>query len=198
MLYFNLFPRTGGSFLANLCSNVIQTEIAVIREPEKYKENINQVVVFRNPYNAISSLIDRARYQNFLKNKNSSWTNGIEKEIESRNDEYIRFIDLAIENFLNLHTGIFENVMENPIDFLKAAANRFDLKIKERSDALDFAVESLNSFHSAGQPIDYGHYVREKDSNRLLIEETVKNAECLKKSFDRYKIFAEMVKNDSN
>lgn len=198
MLYFNLFPRTGSSFLATLCSNVLRTEIAVIREPDRYKDHINQVVLFRNPYDTISSLIERTRNQGFLENENISWTNGIEQEIEYRNDDYIRFIDLAIENFSNLHTGVFEDVMQNPVDFLKTAGSRFDIKIIENQNPIDIALDSLQGMHVEGKSINFGHYIREKNENRLLIEQAVKNAECLKKSFEKYQIFAGMVKNDSN
>lgn len=197
MIYFNLFPRTGSSFMATLCKHVLDSEITVIREPEKYKDNINQVVIFRNPYNTISSLIDRSRYHSFLKDENTSWTAGIDEEIKSRNHEYIKFIDLAIENFSNLQTGIFEDVIANPIDFLKKTGKRFDLNIIERPNPIETALEELKNMHSQGEDINYGHYVREKDKNRLQVEEAVRSSEFLKKSFEKYQIFAEMVKTSN-
>lgn len=198
MIYFNLFPRTGSAFFANLSQEVLKTSRLVIREPERYKDNINQVVVFRNPYDTISSVIDRTRHSAALRENNMYFADQVEKDIEYHNLEYLKFINLAIENFSNLHTGIFEDVMQDPVSFLKAAGNRFNIEISENPNAVEKAINLLKTKHTSEAARDFGHYIRPKDETRLLIEGNVDKAQCLKESFEKYKIFAGMVENDLN
>jgi len=193
MIYFNLFPRCGSAFLATLSSYILDSEVKVIREPDKYKDKINQIVVFRDPFKTLSSVIERSRYTSFLQNKSISWTSGLDQEIEYHNKEYIRFIDLALDNFSNLYCGVFDQVMTDPVSFLKKAGTTFNLKTFDNVDAVEMTISTLKNRHKSDSPTDYGHYLRDKDMNRLLIEESVTGSKCLDESFDKYKRFVEMV-----
>ncbi len=184
MLYINQYPRSGGVFLSHLSSFVLDTQTKVIRDPNRYSDDINQISVFRDPYSVIPSII----YRNIDKDFTESMVNGA---VSFHLSTYFEFLESASKNINLLYIADFDSVMKNPVDFLHKVADRYSILKVDTENAVNKTKDLMINNGLASEK--GGHIPRAMENSRTMIEEIVSHNTEIKIAHERFKNLMEAV-----
>jgi hypothetical protein len=176
MLTFNSYPRSGNVFFSVFAGQIINTEISAIHDPDKYSEK-GQIAIFRNPYESIASRCNRNAYGGQL---DLNVTDKISEYVQ----EYVLYVQKALENKDALYICDFESMKKNPEAEAIKIAKHFGVSFRYNKDAMSYT----ENFMKEGLMTKWdGHMPREKDEMRLKIEDVVNKSSQLELAYSAYK-----------
>lgn len=196
-LVFNSFYRSGNIFLFLLSRRMVHYNVGAQHEPSLFLDlDVRNVVMFRNPYDCIASVIVKRRVDFGTSLPEFLESGEIENDIISAAKEYINYIKETEKNFNNIYVGNFETMIKDPIGEIKKICKFFKLSIKTDfnynmnkiySEIEKEMYESPGPAGSINLMTDHdGHLPREKTKERLRVEEYVKNSSIVKECYDLY------------
>lgn len=197
-LIFNSYYRSANVFLSFLSNRLGNFSSTTNHDPEIYSDKTKkQVVMFRNPYDCIPSLIVKRRVDSDVQLPTFSNPFGVEIDITRAAQEYIYYTEKAKENFDNIYVGHFETMIKDPIYEIKKIAKFFNLQVATINSSFEEIYEEIRqSMLSQPGPVNAenlltshdGHMPREKTEERLAVEQYVKNCDLsiMKECYDAY------------
>jgi hypothetical protein len=183
-LVFNSVPRSGQVFLSTIAGYAFHMPISSAHLPEIFVvKDLYHVSIFRNPYDAIASLLNKLReHSNFL---TRSGELDIETPVLRAIETYDQYLDSVINNLDNVCVILFEDLEKDYQKVIKTISDRFSLAVNNGYE--DRIVLDKNSPTWADK-YD-GHIPREKDEVRLQIEKQVSSMESVHSLNERYQAF---------
>jgi len=189
-LIFNSYYRSGNVFLGFLfskLSNYPQTQHHIT---ELYSDtDVKNVVMFRNPYDSISSVIIKRRVDSKVDLPSLDNDFDLSFEIDSLSEEYLHYVKEAQDNFNQIYVGHFETMIQDPIAEIRKICKFFNLTFLEPNKSFEelyneIKEELFNREGPAGaenlMTAHDGHMPREKIEARILVDQLVKESNSLK------------------
>lgn len=207
-LIFNSYYRSANVFLCLLAKRMINYPATTNHDPKLYSEKSNKnVVMFRNPYDAIASSIVKRRTDGGSPLPTIDNSFGIEGEISILAQEYLDYAAEAQKNFDNIYIGNFERMIEDPYLEMKKIAKFFKLTLNDEFDKSfeEAYAEIEEEMHNTSNEIQPtlmtshdGHLPREKTESRLIVEKYVNdsNLSLLKDCYQVYETMKYTVLSD--
>lgn len=192
-LIVNAFPRSGSVFFASAINMAgIQGDVmmASLHLPHIIdNDRLLSAVVFRNPYDAIAShtyMRFRQHNPDFGDLNNEANIDVIKFYLE----DYMTYVNYALESkdkdFLYLVN--FEKMISDTVGEIDNMCNKFNLEYRNKISN-DEVYSNIKDNFTRGNLMDdaQGHMPREKDSNRLKVEEFVNNLSFIEDVYTEYK-----------
>jgi len=182
-------------FLSTVAGRAFSLEsgISAAHMPEIFHvKEIYNVSVFRDPSDAIASLINKNREHAQVVEEDGRvdeyyFNYSLDRSIKT----YINYLDSAEANFDNIQVVPFDDLSKDYRAVINQISIRYPLPIKEGyEEELDFSpADPMWS-----DKFD-GHLPREKDSVRLGIERLVSESNALTELSDRYRALIERARH---
>ncbi len=183
-LVFNSVPRSGQVFLSHVAQKAYHMPISTAHLPEIFVvKELYHVSIFRNPSEAIASLLNKLREHSVFPEKNGKLD--IETSVIRAIETYDKYIDSVVNNLDNVHVILFEELKKDYKTVISSISNRFSLVVNEGYE--DRVV--LDKTSPVWADKYDGHIPREKDELRLKIEEQVSSMESIHSLNERYNAF---------
>ena len=171
-LVFNSYPRSGNVYLSHIASSILGIDVTAVHLPQIYVvKDIYQVAIFRNPVDAIASLLYKrsaGSLENMLRPE------VIDDQIKSEVQEYLLYVESVVKNLDHLHIVDFNNLKDNPLKEVIDISNKFNI------DPINgLSISQLTSDHVQVERSELwsedhdGHLPRPKSGGRIKIEEIV-------------------------
>jgi hypothetical protein len=137
MILINSYPRSGNNYAQLACRTFLDEDFDINHEPRILNNKSDQIVILRNPYEAIASNVERFALDD--KSMNLDYTIGI--PVEQNADYYInKYIAMNIqvyELFLDYLEDVddstlvvnFNQMVEDPEDFVRNVSKFFGCSI---------------------------------------------------------------------
>jgi hypothetical protein len=181
-IIYNSFPRSGNVYSGLLSRYFFDSMYATVHIPEIFSvKELDNVVIFRKPEDAISSLINKQSMSSI-----NLEINEITNLAISNSELYRSYMSYAKINKDNIYIGKFEDLITNTVNHFENVAKKFDRKL-----SLDYESKFKNAQFSGKLWEDKydGHIPREKDEVRLDIEEKVGSLNIIKELNKEYEEF---------
>jgi hypothetical protein len=210
-LVVNAFPRSGSVFFANVLSvnGVYGAQTTSFHLPHIIgNENVDTIVVIRNPYECISSLL--YKNHNPSENHNCDKIDICYKNIVSESDqmmdihlsEYLLYVNKCLEHngSKNLYIVDFNEMQsDSGLVFQKVAAKfglkyNYDNSKQKTGREIDDIVKNRMLAYGLMTDND-GHMPREKTDLRHRVDSYINELESLKPVYDQYKYLIDNIKN---
>lgn len=168
-LIFNSFPRSGSVYQRSNSQYFLDNKnltTSVVHIPEIFNvEDVCNIIIFRKPEDAISSLIMKQMEPKEIINSRELYNMA-----EHMSKNYQKFMIYAEESKDNIYIGQFDNLINNTVEHFEKISKRFNLTLKD-----DYAENFLNRELPSNALEDKygGHLPRPKDIVRLNIEENL-------------------------
>jgi hypothetical protein len=181
---FNSVPRSGQVFLSNIAQRAYYMPISSAHLPEIFGvKELYHVSIFRNPSDAIASLLNKLREHSTFLEKNGRLD--IDFPVAKAIETYDKYINAVINNLDNVHVVRFEDLVRDYRQVIEGISNRFSLVSNKGYDD-QIVLDKLSPIWSDKYD---GHMPREKDDIRLRIEEQVSSMSIVHDLADRYNAF---------
>ena len=185
MITINSYQRSGNVFFSLSIYSLTGISVRALHDSNLYYDHLTpQVAIFRNPVDAISSKIYKDLDEHILNNTNHmSELDIIQRELKFDVEEYKKYVIDAMSNKKNLVIISFNDIkFDSDVISLKVLSH-FKIKLREKK-----VGKSMKELMTDEKLVDKysGHLPREKDENRLLIEEIVRDSEDIKEAIDAY------------
>lgn len=187
-LVVNSYPRSGSVFLGKSLQEY-KVDVAYLYSlhlPYLHdNENINTIVIFRDPYECIASHVYMM----------SNREGGISRD----NEQLMKFITTCVRNYMlyidyyiknkdrqHVYGTTFENMKANTHKVCVEILEQFKYHYDKNAVTSDKSVER-QLFEMKKMGDRDGHMPREKTSSRLELEQFIKGLDILDEAFQKYK-----------
>jgi LPS sulfotransferase NodH len=192
-LIVNAFPRSGSVFFASALNMAgIQEDVmmASLHLPHIIdNDRLMSAVVFRNPYDALAS----HTYMRFRQHNPSFGDLDTEPNkdvIKFYLEDYMTYVNYALENKGKgfLHIVDFEKMTTDTVGEINSLCEKFNLTYRNKISNEQIFSDIKNNF-TRGNLMDdaQGHMPREKDSDRLKVEEFINKLSFIEEAYLEYK-----------
>lgn len=184
-LIFNSFPRSGSVYQRSNSQYFLDNKnltTSVVHIPEIFNvEDVCNIIIFRKPEDAISSLIMKQMEPKEIINSRELYNMA-----EHMSKNYQKFMIYAEESKDNIYIGQFDNLINNTVEHFEKISKRFNLTLKD-----DYAENFLNRELPSNALEDKygGHLPRPKDIVRLNIEENLSKMGFIQEVNELYEEF---------
>lgn len=175
-IVFNSFPRSGNVYLSNLFGRafILNDGVSAVHIPEIFQvKEITNISIFREPAQAIASLINKAReHTDIVSHDGKINKTHFDNLLARSSTEYIKYVDFANRYFDNIHIVPFSLLSSDPASVVNMLSSKLSLEVKE-----DYAQYLIPNQSEPRWSDKYdGHFPRPKDEARLQIEELVQSS----------------------
>jgi hypothetical protein len=194
-MIINSNPGSGNTFCSVLLEESLGYWVETKHQPHILNEKINQITLFRNPYDSVLSSLER-HFQNLHPDLKPFDLNN-QDEVKNNVKQYVRLYNIYLDDYQKnyIYPVTYEHLRNNPIIFVKSIANFFDLKIINEDINEDKIVKKIintqNFFEHRKKRLTP---VKEKES---LIK-ILKSDNSLKELYERYCQHKEILQNVHN
>lgn len=189
-LVVNAFPRSGSVFFASALNMIkIQGDVmmASLHIPHIIdNDRINTAVILRNPYDALSS-------HSYMRYIQSSKKFKVEEESESIKfhlDDYMEYIKYVKENKNKefLYVVDFDKMIKDPMGEIISLCHKFGFTYQNKIINNQTILSEVKNNLSRNSLMDdaQGHMPREKNEERLKIEEFIRSLSFIDEAYQEY------------
>jgi len=199
-LVFNSFPRSGNVYSMHISeaffpptnSSLISITTAVHMPQIFFVEDLDNVVLFRKPEGAISSLIYMQYSTYALSLRNVDEVQSMESVIiemaKNGTELYKVFIKYAIENADLIYISKFDDLVNDPVNHFKNIAKKFNRPLLPDYEQRFIEVNS-QLVGTLWEDEHGGHIPRDKSDKRKHIEQVVKSLPFIQELNQEYEEF---------
>lgn len=186
-LVVNSFPRSGNVFLTTVVSKAFSMNngISAVHMPEIFQvKEIYNVSIFRDPKDAISSLINKGRENVEITNERGEINDfHFNYDLERSIKTYTNYLDAAETYFDNIQIVSFEDLSKDYKAVINQISAGWGVPVEDRYEekiaSIDFTQDMWSNSYD-------GHLPRPKDPVRLEIERLVASADEIDVLTSRY------------
>ena len=210
-LVVNAFPRSGSVFFASVLSvnGVYGAQTTSFHLPHIIgNENVDTIVVIRNPYECISSLLYKSHNPSEKHNCDNidicykNIVSESEQMMDIHLSEYLLYVNKCLEHNGSKHLYIIDfNEMQSDSSLVfQKVVDKFSLKHgyphskQKTGKEIDEIVKNQMSGYGLMNDKD-GHMPREKTELRHKVESYVNGLESLKPVYNQYSYLINNIKN---
>lgn len=177
-------PRSGQVFLSRVAQEAFSLPMSTAHLPEIFSvKELSYVSIFRNPPDAIASLMNKLRENGVVSRRDGySYFDIVAKEAV---ETYKKFINAVENNLDNVSVIRFEELVNDYQSVIKAISDKFSIVINQGYEA-NISLDGASPIWSDKYD---GHGPREKDGIRLAIEERVFSMPMVCDLTERYQDF---------
>lgn len=185
-LVINSFPQSGNMFLSTVVGRAFSLDsgISAVHLPEIFQvEDIYNVSVFRNPSDAIASLLSMGRKHTGIIDEDShiDYYN-LDYELGRSIKSYIKYLDAAEAHFGNIHIVSFDDLLKDYRTVIEQISLRYPLPIQDGYEK----ELSFDTSRSLWSDITNEHIPDQKDLIELEIEKRVSPVGDMAELTNRY------------
>jgi len=128
-MIINSNPGSGNTFCSTLLAEALGYWVETKHQPHILNEKINQITLFRNPYDSVLSSLER-HFQDLHPDLKPFDLNNSD-EVRENIKQYVRLYNIYLDDYQKdyIYPATYEYLRSRPIDFLTSVENFFDLKI---------------------------------------------------------------------
>lgn len=190
-LVFNSFPRSGQVFLSNIARQAFSMEMSTAHLPEIFSvRNLHHVCVFRQPSEAIASLVNKTRENSALETTSGALDlEKINQTVSRAIATYESYLENVSNNLDKVELVLFSNLTLDYRPAINSIAERFSLQINENYES-GISLDPSSPIWSDKYD---GHMPREKDNTRLEIESVVRSINAVQGLNYKYQKFLDTI-----
>ena len=183
-LVINSVPRSGQVFLSNIAQKAYYMPISTAHLPEIFGvRGLYHVSIFRNPSDAVSSLLNKLREHSAFSVEGSKLD--IDTPVKNAVETYDKYMTAVVNNLDNVHVVRFEELAKDYRLVIQGISDRFSLIANSGYDS-QIVLDKDSPIWADKYD---GHMPREKDDLRLMIEDQVSSMQIIHDLTERYHAF---------
>ena len=194
-MIINSNPGSGNTFCSVLLEEALGYWVETKHQPHILKEKINQITLFRNPYDSVLSSLER-HFQDLHPDIKSFDLNNID-EVRENIKQYVRLYNVYLDDYQEdyVYPATYEYLRSRPIDFLTSVAKKFDLKIINKNINEHKVIEKIiNNKNSSEHRKKRLVPVKEKED----LKKFLRSNDSLRQLYERYNQHKEFLTNVPN